>query len=82
MNSKLILIAVVVILALIVVGGYLYITTNQQSQQGGVQTTPTTKTPAKPIDTTTDILKDLEKIPDDSSVDKTMDSFGKTLDEF
>lgn len=81
MNSKLILIAVVVVLALIAVGGYLYITMNQRFSQN-VQSLPKSSTPAKQIDTTTDILKDLEKIPSDASVDKTMESFDKTIQSF
>lgn len=82
MNFKLIILAIVVVILIVIALGYLFVSQNQPAQQSGGQRGVQQKTVAPLADTTSSIQNDLKQISDDSSVDKTMESFGKTIEEF
>ena len=82
MNFKLIILAIIVVVLIIIAVGFLFVSPKQPATESGGQTGVQQKQGALSTDTTSSILNDLKQIPDDSSVEKTMESFGKTLEEF
>ena len=82
MNFKLIILAVIVVVLIIIAVGFLFVSINQPATESGGQAGIQQKQVVPSSDTTSVILNDLKQIPEDSSVEKTMESFGKTLEEF
>lgn len=80
MNLKLIVIVVVVVILLIAFSA-IYVGLNKQYAQNSADLRNQQSFSAQ-TDTTDGIMKDLKKIPNDSSLDNSIKSLDKTLEDF